>query len=1107
MHIKCLWGDPTNKNSMAYAENSVKQIELGMKYIMAENSLPVEWWQAACVQAAELRNIVSMMKNSSKSHTGDAIRPAEQLSNGRFDRRLCNHIIKHVTTVGTPCLVTMPKTKGSDVVDLARNRWGILHHMVGDLPVFKDPRTGSEFHSKNYVAVDMPEGFSAYEFLGLPFPKLPKTTFERQGNERDNTEWVVTIDDLGGKVEADHDAIPVAFPELQFRTAGNCKQPLLTTIDKDGYRYEEDSYGKLKRTNKKITWTEDEKGKNNLKQRDRTRQLAMLAYNPDYFHGNDVFRHWKGYGVCHGVITGHAYVVPPKSKTGKARLCWQVTYDDKSSEDWDKNEMVKFAIDFIDGQAPTNEREEEMEAEEDESEEKSRDVFENVEVYETKRSTKWRALINALGLDPSQGKEYYDWINATFRRGEDHRDGRGNSIYFKDPYGGGTHKKLEFRKGTRFPKPIGEEWEKWREKKRANDNANNDATVIAASVYAEVSQLMMEARDITKLRRAFENSRAIEQNIFNALVEEGLLPAEYYDDAGKVIVPKNLSEAYTRPDSDLWVKALEAEMKSIYDLGVLSGNYTMRELRDMGMHKPPVPAGLVLTCKYDKAGRLDKYKARFVQLGHPGNMIKGVHYDEVYAAAPNLATSRLIHALANKYGWAKMPFDISTAFLHADTTEREQYPIEMPKGMTEWKDGEKCYRLLLKNLYGSPVAPRKFCECRDSFIREHFVKENGWILKEFKNHDSCLFQISRVETGKKCFLVIHVDDVDLVGESANDCTMIADAFNSKFGIKMCDPEFMLGIERITSVDPKTNRRTTEFKQTDYVSSMYKRWRAKLKKEGKGKPPNTPFPPGIFLCYRDKYGEKVEVPEEETKQVLKDGYQKIVGELLWAQRNCFPECSYGVVQLCTVMSAPTHQAMDAALHMVHYLYGQKHRGIRFSSDSDNDELTAFYDSSDKGDHTDEKAYYGFSLQLFGGPILWEARKHAHVGTSSSHNEYMALSNAGVQARWVREILIEMGFPQHAGRPNDGPTVLMGDNDQATKWSIEDMKTTPFKRVRNDYHWVKEAVEHGEICPRRIATADNIADIFTKSLGNQLVGKFRDQMCGYEELPNISEPRPR
>ena len=130
-----------------------------------------------------------------------------------------------------------------------------------------------------------------------------------------------------------------------------------------------------------------------------------------------------------------------------------------------------------------------------------------------------------------------------------------------------------------------------------------------------------------------------------------------------------------------------------------------------------------------------------------------------------MATSRLIHALATKYGWTKMPFDISTTFLHADTTEREQYPIEMPKEMTEWKNGEKCYRMLLKNLYGSPVAPRKFCECRDKFIREHFVKENGWILKEFKNHDSCLFKISRIKTGKSCFLVIHVDDVDLVSRN------------------------------------------------------------------------------------------------------------------------------------------------------------------------------------------------------------------------------------------------------------------------------------------------------------------------------------------------------
>ena len=51
--------DPTHKRSMGFAENAVKQIELGTKYIMAENSLPIEWFALACDQAAEIRNLLS----------------------------------------------------------------------------------------------------------------------------------------------------------------------------------------------------------------------------------------------------------------------------------------------------------------------------------------------------------------------------------------------------------------------------------------------------------------------------------------------------------------------------------------------------------------------------------------------------------------------------------------------------------------------------------------------------------------------------------------------------------------------------------------------------------------------------------------------------------------------------------------------------------------------------------------------------------------------------------------------------------------------------------------------------------------------------------------
>eukprot|EP01045_Picozoa_sp_COSAG04_P025101 COSAG04_NODE_3239_length_3016_cov_33.006171_1_plen_67_part_10 len=33
----------------------------------------------------------------------------------------------------------------------------------------------------------------------------------------------------------------------------------------------------------------------------------------------------------------------------------------------------------------------------------------------------------------------------------------------------------------------------------------------------------------------------------------------------------------------------------------------------------------------------------------------------------------------------------------------------------------------------------------------------------------------------------------------------------------------------------------------------------------------------------------------------------------------------------------------------------------------------------------------------------------------------------------------------------------------------------KCIRTDYHWVKECVQLGDICPRRVSTENNISDI--------------------------------
>ena len=150
-----------------------------------------------------------------------------------------------------------------------------------------------------------------------------------------------------------------------------------------------------------------------------------------------------------------------------------------------------------------------------------------------------------------------------------------------------------------------------------------------------------------------ESVEVIEAMIADALhhdeVNDGM---EMFIDSNtkKIVAPRNLVEACSRPDAKRWREAVLKEMNSIYGLGVMSTGYTQADLLRMGIDKPPVPVDLIFDVKYHPDGTLDKYKARFVQKGHSGNMKKGVHYDEVFAPAPKLVSTRLLKLYGLNWG-------------------------------------------------------------------------------------------------------------------------------------------------------------------------------------------------------------------------------------------------------------------------------------------------------------------------------------------------------------------------------------------------------------------------------------------------------------------------
>ena len=167
----------------------------------------------------------------------------------------------------------------------------------------------------------------------------------------------------------------------------------------------------------------------------------------------------------------------------------------------------------------------------------------------------------------------------------------------------------------------------------------------------------------------------------------------------------------------------------------------------------------------------------------------------------------------------------------------------------------------------------------------------------------------------------------------------------------------------------------------------------------------------------------------------------------------PECQLGVSFLTRVMSCPTKEAFKGVLHMIAYLYGQRHRGIRMRGER-GAQLRAHCDASNNPDRSDKcKAQGGYIIFLGDSPVCWGSKKVSHVGQSAQHNEMMQIAVCSKAVTWIRFLLEEIGFTCHI----IGPTVIENDNLGAVKLCRDDILTPANCYYDKDIFFAKEAFE--------------------------------------------------
>ena len=158
------------------------------------------------------------------------------------------------------------------------------------------------------------------------------------------------------------------------------------------------------------------------------------------------------------------------------------------------------------------------------------------------------------------------------------------------------------------------------------------------------------------------------------------------------------------------------------------------------------------------------------------------------------------------------------------------------------------------------------------------------------------------------------------------------------------------------------------------------------------------------------------------------------------------------------------------------------------------LFAAYDSADNPDPKDGKSQFGYSIMLFDGPIDAVSKKTPRVGTSSTHNEYIAMAECAQRLRYFQDLLTEMDLKQYVGR-----TPMEGDNWPATT-QLHDRRITDHNRhYLSEFFWLYEMYADQKFTPCWVSTLSNGPDIYTKGTSRQIMDHLGPLETGYHHRP--------
>ena len=512
--------------------------------------------------------------------------------------------------------------------------------------------------------------------------------------------------------------------------------------------------------------------------------------------------------------------------------------------------------------------------------------------------------------------------------------------------------------------------------------------------------------------------------------------------------PITLAQAKKRVDWPQWEKALQAEYQSIRKRGVFGPLTT-------NLVSKPVGHKLIFTRKRDENGNITRFKVRMVAQGF--TQIPGVDFEQTYSPVMDSTSFRYLLSLAVQMALVARLLDVVTAYLYGDLDTKIYIkpPPDFLPSIPPAQPGKFAGLRIRKALYGLKQAGRTWYHHLKTFLLSNGFATDPALPCVFVLKDRLEFVI----------LAVYVDDLNSIGTTALS-KRVEDLLTKQFEMKILGrTTFCLGLQIQHYADG-----SMLLHQRTYVQKLLRTFNMADANAltapmiGKSRTEQDPYRPA-------------EDNEEETDR---QQYLAAVGALLYLATNTRPDISFAVSVLARHSQKPTTRHWQGIKHLLRYLRGTEDLGLHFRKDASND-IIGYADSGFKTDPISGKSQTGYIFIKNGAPISWRSTKQTVTATSTNHAELLAFHEASREAVWLRtmqDAIFKMCGLDLAAKP----TMIYEDNAACVEQvSSGFIKADRVKHISpHIFGYTQDLTESKQIEVKKVASAENIADVLTKAL---------------------------